>query len=114
VKGVFLRLNPATVEWDLEELRRRERRNSERTIAGVPDPGAEMHFWVMGHNLDHHPDVSGLAGDELLRGLARRACQIKELGPDGVAASEYIRRVHKFDPEDELTTRLAGFLGTGG
>ncbi len=113
VKGVFLRLNTEAAGQDLEELRRRERKSTERVVSNVPEPGAETHFWTMGSNLDQHSDLRGLEGDELLRGLAHRAQRIEAPGPDGVSASEYVRRVHEFDPEDELTARLIHFLNSG-
>ena len=109
VKGVFLRLNAETARLDLKKLRSRERKSTERTVADIPEPGAETHIWTMGSNLEHHSDLRGLEGDELLRGLAHRAQRTATPGPDEVYPSEYIRRVRDFDPGDELTARLATF-----
>lgn len=65
----------------------------------------------MGSNLPEFPRLAGLEGDALLRALARKAQQTSEPGRDGVTAVEYIRRVHAFDPDDELTTKLCRFVG---
>jgi hypothetical protein len=64
----------------------------------------------MGNNLGEFADLAGLEGQELLTALGRRASSIKPVGPDGVAARDYIRLVHRFDPEDEITRSLAACL----
>lgn len=111
VKGKFLQLNPSTVIRDLEQLRQRERPQTEHQARDVPCTGAVTYFWTMGSNLSQFPELAGLGGDDLLRALARRAHETSEPGPDGVTAVEYIRRVHAFDPDDELTAKLCNFLG---
>lgn len=65
----------------------------------------------MGTNLNEFPEFANLRGDDLLRRLARKARETSEPGPDGVAATEYIRRVHAFDPDEEMTAKLASFIG---
>src|SRR5690348_939703 len=51
IRGVFLLLNPETVDDDLEEFRGRENRKTEETIVDVPDRDATTYFWTMGNNL---------------------------------------------------------------
>ena len=53
-----------------------------------------------------HPDLRQLGGEQLQKALARIARHIKKVGPDGVSATEYIRRVSDFDPDDEVTASL--------
>lgn len=110
VKGIFLRLNANTLADDLEAIRQRERRITERTIRDVPIPGATTHFWTMGDNLNRFPELANLKGDDLARALADRAKRITTPGQDGVSASDYIRRVHAFDPDDQITAELAMYL----
>lgn len=110
VKGVFLRLNPATVPADLEAIRDREGRRTERTVRDVPTPGATTHFWAMGNNLNRFPELTNLRGADLLRALAARANATTTPGSDGVLASDYIRKVRDFDPDDQITTKLASYL----
>ena len=110
VRGVFLRLNPETANVDLEEFRRRENRNTEKTVADVPVAGAVTFFWTMGNNLGRFPEFDGLSGSRLAQALADRAKQITTPGQDGVLAADYIRRVHDFDPNDAWTAEIARFL----
>lgn len=110
VNGVYLRLNPETAVADLEELRRRERQSTERTVSDVPVPGAVTHFWTMGSNLSSFAEFRDLTGNPLARALAIRAMQIEESGPDGVTAADYIRRVHQFDPTDAITAAIVAHL----
>ena len=110
VKGIFLRLNPGSVNRDLETFRQRERRTTEQVVRDVPEPAAETYFWTMGNNLADFPDLRGLAGQQLSRALADRARPLATPGSDGVLSADYIRRVHAFDPEDSLTAEIVGFL----
>jgi hypothetical protein len=64
----------------------------------------------MGNNLDAFPELAGREGDDLLRGLAGKARETVEPGPDGVTAVEYIHRAHVFDPEDQMTAKLASLV----
>jgi hypothetical protein len=111
VKGKFLRLNPSTAIRDLEEVRQRERRQTEQGVRDAPCTGAVTYSWTMGSNLSRFPELAGLRSEDLLRALARKARETSEPGPDGVTAVEYIRRVHAFDPDDELTAKLCSILG---
>jgi hypothetical protein len=105
VKGIFIRLNQGTADSDLEALRARENRHTEQTMQDEPEAGAVTHFWTMGNNL---PDnLKNLDEDERATKLAHLAVSIKDLGRDGISASEYIRRVNDFDPADPITGRLA-------
>lgn len=105
VKGIFFRLNQDTAEDDLETLRARENRQTEQIVHDVPEAGAVTHFWIMGNNL---PDnVRNLDEDKRATELAAQAVSIKAPGRDGVSASDYIRRVNDFDPDDPITARLA-------
>jgi hypothetical protein len=110
VKGIFLRLNPESIEQDLETFRRRERRETEEVIKDAPEPGATTHLWTMGINLMNFPDVKGLMGRNLARALAVRAGRLTVPGADGVLPADYIHRVHEFDPEDPITAEIVGFL----
>jgi cation transport regulator ChaC len=110
VRGVFLRLNPVTAKQDLEQFRQRERRETEQTTADIPDVDAKTHFWTMGNNLDRFPEFNDLGDDQLAKALAERAKRISQPGHDGVLASDYIRRVHEFDPNDVLTTGIVRHL----
>jgi len=107
VKGVFLRLNPASADKDLETFRRRERRNTEQTVTDVPFPGTLTYFWTMGSNLDEFPEFNGMGGAQLAKSLAERAKAVNEPGSDGVLAADYVRKVHDFDPEDAFTSEIA-------
>jgi hypothetical protein len=111
VKGKFLRLEPSTAVLDLDKVRQRERPQTEEEIPDVPCSGAVTYFWTMGSNLDEFAELVGLESEALLRALARKARETSQPGPDGVTAVEYIRRVHAFDPDDELTAKLCRFLG---
>lgn len=110
MKGVFLRLNPASANQDLEAFRSRERRTTEQVIRDVPEPGAETHFWTMGNNLAKFADLRGLSGQQLSRALANRARPLTTPGADGVLPADYIRRVHAFDPQDSVTAEIVKFL----
>lgn len=110
VKGKFLRLNPATASRDLQELRKRERKSTEQQVENVPRDGAVTYFWTMGENLQDYEEFRNLEGHNLLRALAVRARGLSQSGPDGVTAADYIRRVHIFDPEDQLTATLVRLL----
>lgn len=107
VRGKFLNLDNFSIVSDLEAFRRRERRATEQQCQDVPSPGAVTHFWTMGNNLQEFRDLDGLTGLDLIKALARRACSIREKGPDNVTATDYIRRVHEFDLDDDTTTALA-------
>jgi len=110
VKGIFLRLNPATAAQDLEACRRRERRVTEQVIEEMPFRAASTHFWTMGNNLSQFRELAGLTGHELARALATKAARLTTPGSDGVLPADYIRRVHEFDPNDPITAAIAGFL----
>ena len=110
VKGVFLRLNPTTANQDLEGFRRRENRQTEETTADIPCPGAITHFWTMGSNLEGIPKFKGLCGTELARALAGHARQITRAGPDDVLPTDYMRRVHEFDPDDAWAAQIVRYL----
>lgn len=110
VKGVFYRLNPDNVDRDLEEFRRRERRDTEQMIRDLPEPEAVTYFWTMGSNLDRFPELSGLGRDQLTKALAERAKLVSEPGNDGIMATDYITKVHAFDPDDPITAAIARWL----
>jgi hypothetical protein len=110
VKGVLLRLNEKTQAADLEYFRSRERRVTERMVANFPEPNAVTYFWTMGSNLADHSEFSALTEDELHATLAQRAKAIMTPGPDGVLASEYIKRVHSFDPGDPITAAIVQYF----
>lgn len=110
VKGIFLQLDPASADRDLEAFRERERRVTERVIRDVPVPGAETHFWTMGNNLANFPDLRGLSGQQLYKALADRARPLTTPGGDGVLPADYIRRVHAFDPQDTITASIVQYL----
>lgn len=110
VKGVFLRLEPATVDKDLEVFRVRENRQTEQTLADVPELGSVTHVWTMGSNLGRFPGFRGVRGEHLSKALADRAKSVTKIGNDGVTAQGYICRVHEFDPDDGLTTAIAKYL----
>jgi hypothetical protein len=110
VKGVFLLLNPETASQDLDVLRRRENRATEETSVDIPKPGVMSYFWTMGNNLRRYREFGGLQRNQLARALAQRAAEVTEVGPDGVTAVDYIRKVHSFDPDDAITAEIARFL----
>ena len=103
VKGVFLKLDPRTIRLDLETIREREGRKTERVIKDVKGITGEVHFWTMGDNLSKYNDTKDKNGMELYRALARRANRISKRGKDGKTAVEYALAVHEFDPEDKIT-----------
>jgi hypothetical protein len=110
VKGVFIELDPGRVQVDLEEIRRRENRQTERTVLDRPVPSAVTHFWTMGENIDDFEDLRGLEALALADALARRIRGVEGNGPDGISAEEYLRRVHRFDQEDQITRALVNSL----
>jgi cation transport regulator ChaC len=110
VKGILLRLNERTQAADLEYFRSRERKVTEQTLADFPEPNAVTYFWTMGSNLADHEEFRGLTEEELRAALARRARAVTKPGSDGVLASEYIKRVHSFDPDDPDTTAILRHL----
>lgn len=110
VKGVFLHLNPLTAKQDLGEFRRRENAKTEEIRPDIPEPGARTYFWTMGSNLDRFPEFNGLSDDQLANVLAERAKRITQPGRDGVLASDYIRRVYEFDPDDAFTAEIVRHL----
>ena len=110
VRGVFLRLNPETANEDLDEVRRRENRKTEETIADTPVAGAITYFWTMGNNLGRFREFDGLCGSRLAQALAERARSITTAGEDGVLPPDYIRKVHDFDPNDAWTAEIAHHL----
>jgi cation transport regulator ChaC len=110
VKGVFLRLSETRPTADLEQFRRRERRTTEKVVSNVPVPGAKTYFWTMGSNLGEYREFRGLRGEQFAQAVAVRARRVRQTGPDGVTAIDYIRKVHEFDPEDSITARIAAFL----
>jgi hypothetical protein len=95
---------------DLEYFRSRERRVTEQMVANFPEPKAVTYFWTMGSNLADHPEFSALTEDELHAALAQRGKAVMKPGPDGVLASEYIKRVHSFDPDDPITAAIVRYL----
>jgi len=103
VKGIFLKLDPKTQESDLETLRKREGRSSEKVVENVSGIKGKVHFWTMGNNLDKYDDTRGLTGIELYEKLATRTRNISSRGPDGKTAEEYAVTVQEFDPDDEIT-----------
>jgi ChaC-like protein len=110
VRGIFLHLDPRTTSLDLEEFRRRENRSTEQTRPDTPAMGAVVHFWTMGSNLEEFSEFQGLQPGQLARVLADRARTIAIVGPDGVLATDYIRKVHEFDPDDAFTAEIVGCL----
>jgi hypothetical protein len=106
VRGVFLRLDPTSVNRDLETFRKRERRTTEHTVVGPPVPGALIYFWSMGSNLESFPEFNGLSTVQLAKALAERAKRITEPGTDNVLPINYIRKVHEFDPDDAFTSEM--------
>jgi ChaC-like protein/Domain of unknown function (DUF3883) len=110
VKGILLRLNEKTQADDLEYFRSRERRVTEQMVANFPEPDAVTYFWTIGSNLADHPEFSALTEDELHAALAQRAKAVMKPGPDGVLASEYIKRVHSFDPGDPITAAIVRYF----
>jgi hypothetical protein len=103
VKGIFMKLNPKTANTDLETLRKREKKSSEKVIENVNGIIGKIYFWTMGNNLSEHDDLRNLQGTDLYRALAERAISIKEKGPDGKTAIEYAFSVFAFDPDDQIT-----------
>jgi hypothetical protein len=112
VKGILLRLNEQTQAADLEYFRSRERRVTERTLANFPEPNALTYFWTMGSNLADHEEFRNLAEEELRAALAQRAMAVTKPGIDGVLASEYIKRIHNYDPDDPITAAIVRYLRT--
>lgn len=110
VKGILLRLNEQTQAADLEYFRNRERRVTEQTMANFPEPNALTYFWTMGSNLADHEEFRNLTEEELRAALAQRARTVTKPGIDGVLASEYIKRVHNFDPDDPITAAIVRCL----
>ena len=106
MKGVFLRLDPKSVQDDLEDFRKRENRDTERSVLDSPEHEAETHFWTMGSNLDLFPEFRSLNQERLANVLAHRAKSITNPGKDGVLPVDYIRRVHAFDPDDRITALI--------
>jgi hypothetical protein len=107
---VFLRLDPATTNRDLDGFGARENPKTEETIADIPNPGAVTYFWMMGNNLVGFPEFEGLRGSQLARALAKRAKGVKRAGRDGVLPVDYIRKVHEFDPDDTWTAEIVRHL----
>lgn len=110
VRGVFLRLDPRTAIRDLQTFRRRENPDTEETVADIPEAGASTHFWTMGSNLEKFSEFRSVREDQLAKALAERAKKITTVGDDGVSAEDYIRNVHKFDPDDALTSAICRYL----
>jgi cation transport regulator ChaC len=88
VKGVFLRLNLMTSTQGLEQIRRRENRETEQTMTELPEVGAKTYFWTMGSNLDRFPEFNNLRD----------------------VASDHLKKVSAFDPEDPFTTAIVRYL----
>jgi hypothetical protein len=110
VKGLLLRLSDKTQASDLEYFRSRERKVTEQTVANFPEPNAVTYFWTMGSNLADYPEFNTLTQREMSAALARRANALTMPGPDGVLASEYIKRIHSFDPDDPITAAIVRSL----
>ena len=64
----------------------------------------------MGSNLADHEEFRALTEKELQSALAQRARTVMKPGTDGVLASDYIKRVHSFDPDDPSTTAIVQYL----
>ena len=105
-----MRLNPETASADLETIRTRERTETEVCVRDLPIAGATTYFWTMGSNLAKFDEFRGLSGNQLAKALSESAKRVVQPGPDRVTAEEYIRNVHAFDPDDDVTSAIISYL----
>lgn len=102
VKGKFFKLHSDNAERELEILRKREGRLTEK-IVHISELNGEVHFWTMGRNLEKIYNIKVLEGRNLYQFLANIASRITLKGPDNKSPVEYAISVFEFDPEDEIT-----------